>query len=223
MSGGDHDAQGRPRAPRPPERATAVVVVGLSAGGLSPLRTIVEQLPADTSAAIVIAHHLGTESVLPQLIRFWSGHDASFATEGCALHAGRLYVCPPGYHVVVRPTGVLGVARRGRLAFIRPSIDWLFETAAASFGTRAIGVLLSGGNSDGTLGARFIAAAGGTVIVQDPATCKHPEMPRHALAASTVRAILPPAEIAPAIGRELARIAADHPDAWSEPFGDEVA
>jgi two-component system chemotaxis response regulator CheB len=222
MFDGDPGAFER-RARRPLERATAVVVVGLSAGGLSSLRTLVERWPADPSAAIIIAHHLGTESVLPQLIRFWSGRDACFATEGAALYGGQIYVCPPGYHVVVRSTGVLGVARRGRLAFIRPSIDWLFETAAASFGTRAIAVLLSGGNSDGTLGARLIAEAGGTVIVQDPTTCKHPQMPRYALAGSPVHAILPPAEIAPAIDRELARIAADQPDAWSEPFGDEVA
>jgi two-component system chemotaxis response regulator CheB len=223
MPDGDREALARPRPPRPLERATAVVVVGLSAGGLSALRTLVERLPADTTAAIIIAHHIGTESVLPQLIGFWSGRDACFATEGCTLYAGRIYVCPPGYHVVVRPTGALGVARRGRLAFIRPSIDWLFETAAASFGARAIAVLLSGGNSDGALGARFIAEAGGTVIVQAPATCKHPQMPLHALAASTVHATLPPAELAPAITRELARIAADHPAAWPEPFGDEVA
>lgn len=193
------------------EAALSVVAIGMSAGGLGALRTIVEMLPPSSCAAVVIAHHVGGVSVIPQLIRLWSGLDACFAADNDQLEAGRIYVCPPGHHVVVKPNGVLGVVRRERIAFVRPSINWLFESAAASFENRTIAILLSGANDDGTRGARCIRKAGGLVIAQAPATCSFPAMPLHAIAACAADLVLRPADVVPTV-MELLRFVASNPE-----------
>lgn len=79
----------------------------------------------------------------------------------------------------------------------RPSVDVLFESAAAAYGSGLIGVILTGTNEDGAQGARAIKAHGGLVVVQDPATARSRAMPEGALRAAKVDQILPLAEIAP--------------------------
>lgn len=206
----------------PREAATAIVVIGLSAGGLSALRTIVQALPRPACPAVVIAHHVGPQSVLPQLAQRWTERPAGFAEDGTLLCAERIYVCPPEHHVLVKPDGTLGVVPKGRSSLGRPSIDWLLESAAASFGDRAIAILLSGSNADGARGTRFIRRAGGTVIVQDPATCAYPQMSEHALATGSVHYALAPTDMAPVLAAELRRLATSCPRGWSEPFVDEL-
>jgi two-component system chemotaxis response regulator CheB len=86
-----------------------------------------------------------------------------------------------------------------RVHFSRPSIDVTFETAADAYGERLVAVLLSGANADGAAGIRRVELLGGRTIVQDPATAERPEMPRAALEAGAVGAVLPLDEIAPHI------------------------
>src|SRR4051794_19218860 len=116
------------------EPALAIAVIGLSAGGIRPLRTIIKALPRDLTCALVIAHHVAAPSVLPELIAAWTDHECRFASAGEMLRNGVIYVCPAQQHVVIHPDGTLRVLQRGRVRFVRPSVDWLFESAAASFG-----------------------------------------------------------------------------------------
>lgn len=159
--------------------------------------------------------------MLPELIRAWSDHECRVASAGEPLRRGVLYVAPPQHHVVINPDATLGVPRRERVRFVRPSVDWLFESAAASFGDRAIAVVLSGANGDGAHGVRCIARAGGAVIVQDPASCGHPQMSLAAIATGVAHRRLAPPAIAPALTGELARIHDGSPRSWY-PFEGEL-
>lgn len=211
----------RPRASpsgREREPALAVIVLGMSAGGLYGFKTLVRALPVDFAGALVIAHHVAAPSLLPQLVNLWSGHDCWFASTGELLHSGVIYVAPAEHHVVINPDATLGVSSRDRVCFVRPSIDWLFESAAGSFGERAVAVVLSGANADGAVGARCIARAGGRVIVQDPDTCEYPQMPNAVIATGVGHRRLHPCELGDALSRELSRIHAESLHAWN-PFG----
>jgi two-component system, chemotaxis family, protein-glutamate methylesterase/glutaminase len=204
-------------SPHDGEPALAVVVIGMSAGGMYGLKTIVRALPTGLPCAVVVAQHVAGSSVLPSLIGRWANHESRFGSAGELLRAGTIYVAPVEHHVIINPDATLGLPQCGRLRFVRPSVDWLFETAAASFGERAIAVVLSGANDDGASGARAIATAGGKLIVQDPASCEYPQMPSAVIDTGVAHACLHPCEMGDALLKELSRLRGDSASAWS-PF-----
>ena len=202
----------------PDDAAIAIVAIGMSAGALEPLRMIASALPRPFRAATVIAHHVATQSILPQLLHRWTGRSVAFGAPGALLRGDSIHVCPTQRHVVVNPDATLDVSTFERLAFVRPSLDWLFESLAASCGVRAIAVILSGANRDGARGAACVSRAGGTVIVQDPATCERPEMPEAAIASGVSHELLHPCEIAAALERHVRRIDETCREDWLTPF-----
>jgi two-component system chemotaxis response regulator CheB len=101
----------------------------------------------------------------------------------------------------VNAGGVLSLSQAAKVHFVRPSAEPLFESAALVFGPRAIAVVLTGGDGDGSDGVRFIRKAGGIVIAQDPASCPAPSMPESAIATGDVHHVLPLGEIGPALVR----------------------
>jgi two-component system chemotaxis response regulator CheB len=122
------------------------------------------------------------------------------AEDKSALERGTVLISPPGYHVLL-DDGSVELTLDEPVQFARPSVDVLFESTADSYGRRAIGVLLTGANSDGAAGMAELQRRGAYTIVQDPATCERSEMPRAALSAMTPDAVLPLDEIAPALRR----------------------
>jgi two-component system chemotaxis response regulator CheB len=227
MSAGRH-SNGRtsPAAPASAdseEPALALVVVGLSAGGTVPLRTLLTALPRDFPGALVVARHTGVSKVLPELMRYWAPHPVFEANSGMRLEEGGVYVCPGGHHLIVTPEGTLKLAIKERIAFVRPSIDWLFESAAGAYGARATGVLLSGANGDGARGARALKRAGGVVLVQAPKLCEYPEMPLAALQAGAVSAELAPEDMAPFLIGRMHRVKHQYPQGWADPFASHSA
>jgi two-component system chemotaxis response regulator CheB len=203
------------------EPALAVAVIGMSAGGLSGLKTIMRALPPELAGAVVIAHHVAAPSILPELISRWTSLVARFAVPGESLQSGTIYVAPAERHVVINPDATVGVLRRERVRFVRPSIDWLFESAAGSFGERVVAVILSGANGDGSYGARCVSRAGGKVIVQEPESCEYPAMPRSVIATGIPHRALHPCEIANVLVGELSRMDRESLRGWY-PFGDDV-
>lgn len=203
------------------EPALAVAVIGMSAGGLYCLKAIMQALPAELPGAIVIAYHVAAPSILPELISRWTCHVPRLAAPGETLQSGAIYVSPAERHIVINPDATLGVLRRERVRFVRPSIDWLFESAAGSFGERVVGVILSGANGDGSYGARCLSRAGGKVIVQEPGSCEYPAMPSAAIATGIPHSMLHPCEIGPALVRELSRMERESLGSW-HPFGDDL-
>src|SRR5204863_267301 len=105
----------------------------------------------------------------------------SFALHGEPIEHGRIYVAPPDNHLVVR-RGFVHVVRGAKENGHRPAVDALFRSAAAAYGARVIGVLLTGARDCGTAGLLSIKARGGVAIVQDPDEARARSMPDHAIA-----------------------------------------
>jgi two-component system chemotaxis response regulator CheB len=121
------------------------------------------------------------------------------------LHAATVYVAPSDRHLVVDESR-LHLSAGPPVCFSRPSIDVMFRSVAASWGPRAVGVILSGSGRDGADALQAIRKAGGTVIVQDPAHAKFPDLPRRAIAAGHVHFT----RVIEAIGPLLMRLVSPH-------------
>ena len=158
-----------------------LIVVGASAGGVAALTSLVRDLPGDLAAAVLVVLHVGAESILPDLLDRAGPLPARRAERGQSIEPGRVYVAPPGSHLLVHDRHLL--LRRGpRENLARPAIDPMFRSAACSFGSRVIGVVLTGSLNDGTAGLRAIKRCGGLAVVQDPAEAPFRDMPASALA-----------------------------------------
>jgi two-component system chemotaxis response regulator CheB len=177
-----------------------VIVVGCSAGGVDALPRLLQPLPRDLPAMIVIVLHMGKSAnpQLVQILRRCSALPVDWAEQGARLERGRIYVAPPDTHVLFAD-GHLSLTRGPRENHSRPSIDKLFRSAAAEHGGRVVGVLLTGMLDDGVTGLQAIRDAGGTVIVQDPKDAAFPDLPNNALLALEPDHVLPLLGIAPAL------------------------
>ncbi|HEX7592078.1 MAG TPA: CheR family methyltransferase [Candidatus Limnocylindrales bacterium] len=154
-----------------------LVVIGSSAGGIEALSRLVASLPADFSAPIVIAQHLDPRhpSHLQEILARRTTLPVRVVEERAALEDGVVFVVPSNRLVEISQDGL--VVREAKKGAIAPSIDGLFRTAATVFGPGLIAVILTGSGSDGAAGARFVKAAGGCVVIENPATAMFPSMP----------------------------------------------
>ena len=160
-----------------------IVVIGASLGGLEALRKLASGFSADLPASIVAVVHTSKQSPM-QFANILQPHTplvVSYATQGEAMERGHLYFAPPDHHLRVVPPGHLILDQGPRDRFHRPSADVLFTSAAAAFGSRTIGVVLSGGDGDGTKGFWAIKRAGGVCVVQEPSEAQVPDMPLNAI------------------------------------------
>ena len=159
-----------------------VIVIGASAGGVSSLMQLVSGLPEDLSAAVAVALHVpeASPSALPTILSRQGPLKATHAADDEALLHGRIYVAPPGRHLLVKRRTVRTVNGPNENGH-RPAIDPLFRTAARAHGRRAIGVILSGSLDDGTAGLYSVKQHGGTALVQDPDDALFDSMPVNAI------------------------------------------
>ena len=181
-----------------------IVVVGASAGGLTAVSELLIELPADYPWPVVVASHSGPKSYLAEALRLRRDMRIAIetATDGMALKGGRAIVLPGATHgLVIGPR--LHLSPLVRESGFRPSVDALFMTAAASYGRRAVAVVLSGTMNDGMRGAQVIYDMGGMTIVQDPADAERAEMPQNVIDADHPRRVMS----APDLGSWLAGIA----------------
>jgi two-component system, chemotaxis family, protein-glutamate methylesterase/glutaminase len=182
-----------------------LVVFGGSWGGITAMRTILEdlQLPEDTAAAVVL-HRQAVRSELATVLGRASRLPVEEAEDKTPLAPGTVHVAPPDYHLLVE-RGWLSLSTEEAVKFSRPSIDVLFETAAGSFNDRLIAVLLTGASDDGTDGARAVRRHGGMVIVQDPTSAEQAIMPRAAIDAGVADLVVPLDELSATLHRALPR------------------
>jgi two-component system chemotaxis response regulator CheB len=159
-----------------------VVVLGASAGGVESLRQVVESLPKDFPAPIFAVLHIPPyqESRLPQILARCGPLPTCHPEDGTKISAGHIYVAPPDHHMLIEGDSI-SVKRGPKENRHRPSIDALFRSAAYTFGSRAIGVVLSGALDDGTSGLWTIKRLGGIAIVQQPNDARFESMPLSAL------------------------------------------
>lgn len=156
-----------------------VIAIGASTGGVEALMQLMRALPADLPASVCIVLHVGAVSHLAGILDRASPLPVKDARNGERLERGRILVAPPNVHMLLHDDHVL--LRRGpRENLARPAIDPLFRSAAASFGARVIGVVLTGALNDGTAGLRAIKRCGGIAVVQDPRDAAVPDMPASA-------------------------------------------
>lgn len=178
-----------------------VIGIATSAGGLSALSRLLSELPHTLNAAILIVQHMdpARPSHLAEILGRRTALTVKQAASRDRLHAGAVFIAPPGAHLLVDPEGTISLSHRPPVHFVRPAADRLFESMAGSFGSRAVAVVLTGTGHDGATGAQLVKRAGGKVIVQDESTSEFFGMPKSAIDAGQVDLILPLDEIAAAL------------------------
>lgn len=164
--------------------ALRAIFVGTSAGGISALKEILSELPAKPlPVPMVIVQHLPADAEVNPPLAFGSFTSSRIfeAVDKIPLEPGSIVFAPPRYHVLAEKNDCLSLSQDPPVHFSRPSIDVLFESAAAAYGPAACGILLTGANADGAAGLRDIHESGGHTIVQNPATAEASAMPAAAL------------------------------------------
>ncbi|MFL6565472.1 MAG: chemotaxis protein CheB [Burkholderiales bacterium] len=178
-----------------------IVALAASAGGLNALTHVLQALPSDFAAGIVVVQHLDPRhrSVMAEILGRRTGLRVKEAAHGDRVAAGTVMIAPPNNHLLVNQDGSLTLTQTELVHFVRPSADLLFESTAAAYRERSIAVVLSGSGSDGAMGVKAIKKMGGTVIVQDQKSSQFGGMPEAAAQTGIADFVLPLHEIAPAL------------------------
>jgi two-component system, chemotaxis family, protein-glutamate methylesterase/glutaminase len=189
-------------------RNVDAVVIGASAGGVTAIITLLEALPADFSAAVVIVLHLPPErsSALVKILARRCALRVKDAEDKETIVPGTVYLAPPDYHVMIEPELTLSLSQDEPEHFSRPSIDVLFESAALAYRDRLLGIVLTGASADGAEGLKTVRQMGGDAWVQDPAEAFARVMPDSAIARARTDRIMPVAKIAAKLAHLGARI-----------------
>ena len=182
---------------------TPAVVIGCSAGGMQALRTVLAGLNPALASPIIVVCHTGSQdvSLLCELLGAVSALPVVEACERQQPQPGVVHVAPAGYHLLLEQGRHFALSVDARVAFSRPAIDVLFETAAQAYADRLIGVVMTGANSDGASGLKAIRAHGGLAIVQEPADAHAAAMPRAAIETAGADHCVPLDAIAPLLNR----------------------
>jgi two-component system, chemotaxis family, protein-glutamate methylesterase/glutaminase len=178
------------KEPRPfstnPRWPSRVVAAGVSTGGPNALQYLLAQIPEDFPGCFLIVQHMpeGFTEMFAQRLNESSAIEVKEAQSGDLLLAGRALICPGNRHLKVRRMehgDIAVLVDQPRVNGHRPSVDVLFQSVAQEFGSKAIGVLMTGMGEDGAAGMGAIQAAGGFTIAQSPESCIVDSMPRSAI------------------------------------------
>ena len=169
-----------------------VVGIGASAGGLEAFEQFFRNTPADIGMAFVLVSHLDPNyhSILTEILQRATLMKVTEAVDKVTVQANHVYVIPPNRAMVIKGGKLqlsAPVAPRGQ----RMPIDTFLTSLGEDQGKNAVGIILSGTGSDGTAGLQAIIGAGGTCLVQDPATAKFEGMPSNAINAAVATHVLP--------------------------------
>ena len=177
-----------------------VIVIGASAGGVQPLKDLLELLPPDLSATVAIVLHRSPyyETSLPAVLGRHALLSVLEPADRDPVLSGAVYVAPRDQHMLFED-GIVRLTRGAREHHTRPAIDPLFRSAAERYGPRVVGVLLSGMGSDGVSGLIAIKKLGGVSLVQHPGEARFQNMPCTAIAEDDVDAMLTVDELAAAL------------------------
>lgn len=170
-----------------------IVGIGASAGGLNAFENFFKHMPSDAGIAFVLVSHLDPKhvSIMPELIQKHTKMQVLSVEDGVEVQPNAIYVIPPNKFIAILH-GTLYLMEPTSNHGSRLPIDAFFRSLAKDQGSNAIGIILSGTGTDGTLGLKEIRGAGGMVMVQDPQVAAYDGMPRSAVATGMVDFILPP-------------------------------
>jgi len=183
---------GRKRSGAP----VSIVAIGCSTGGPTALAQLFADLPPDLSVPIVLVQHMPPvfTRLLAERLTASTPVVSTEGREGDLLEPGRAYIAPGGLHMMVHRQGAqlrLALNEEAPENSCRPAVDVLFRSVARTHGDGVLGVVLTGMGQDGARGAAHVAELGGTVIVQDAASCVVPSMPAAVAALGASEAAYP--------------------------------
>jgi two-component system, chemotaxis family, protein-glutamate methylesterase/glutaminase len=178
-------------------RNERIIVIGGSAGSLNIIFRLVQELGNGCyTPVVIVVHRLKTSGEgLKQLISQKTPLKVVEPYDKEKIAPGTIYIAPADYHLLIEKNKIFSLDYSERINFSRPSINPTFETAAETYGSDTIAILLSGANSDGVDGLRAIQKAGGVVVIQDPETAQTPYMPEQGLEAVPGAKVLSPSGI----------------------------
>lgn len=164
------------------QSSVQVVGIGASAGGLEAIEQFFSNLPSDSGMAYVIVQHLDPmgKSSMPEILTRFTRMSIQVASDGLKVEPNSVYLIPPNKYLGIQ-NGKLNLQEPGPPRGLRLPIDFFFRSLSKEKGPEAIGIILSGTGTDGTLGIRAIKAELGTVFVQDPESARYDGMPRSAI------------------------------------------
>lgn len=180
-----------------------VVGIGASAGGLEAFLLLFAKMPTDTGMAFVLVQHLDPthSSLSVEIIARSTKLKVEEVKNKTRIQPNHIYVIPPNHNMEIQDR-ILNLSAREEIPGKKMTIDFFLQSLAISEKNRAIGIILSGTGTDGTLGLSAIQAEGGFTYAQDPQSAKYSGMPESAIAAGVVDLIMRPEDLA----KELAQV-----------------
>ena len=190
------------------DEAIQLLAIGASTGGIHALNSFFEALPRRVGIPILVTQHLPPPfmQVFARQLAVSAKREALVAEEGMPLLPDRLIIAPGDAHLTVADTHdgpVVKLDRNPATSGCMPSLDPMFQSAAALFGASVAGVVLTGMGRDGVQGAARLIAAGGSILAQDEGSCAVWGMPRAVLEAGLACAIMPPDKLARRVASRL--------------------
>jgi two-component system chemotaxis response regulator CheB len=160
-----------------------LIAMGASAGGVEALGVVLAALPAGFVPTVVVVLHIPPDrvSMLAELYQARCALPVKEAEDKERLAPGTVYFAPPDYHLLIEPDRSFALSSEPPVNYSRPAIDLTLESAAAAFGEKMLGVILTGASADGADGLWAVRQAGGRAWVQDPASARSPMMPAAAI------------------------------------------
>ncbi len=180
-----------------PGKKYEAIVVGTSAGGLYALSNILTELPAEYPLPIMVVQHRSKDKkeLLEDILQHKCKIKIKQADEKEKIEKGCVYIAPPDYHLLIETDLTFSLSSDQYVSYSRPSIDVLFESAAAAYKDTLIGIILTGANNDGAAGISAIKQYNGLTIAQSPEEALFPFMPNAAIATKMVTHIWTLSEI----------------------------
>jgi two-component system chemotaxis response regulator CheB len=174
-----------------------IIVIGTSAGGVEALQRIVSDIPKVLPASVFVVMHMPAfrPSKLPDTLRWRSNLPIFNPSPLDPIEQGRIYVAPPDYHLVIERNERIGLWHGPKENNFRPAINPLFRSAAEVYGSRVVGIILSGTLDEGVAGLAWVKRHDGITIVQDPKDAIFPAMPESALRHVAVDYVAPVSRI----------------------------
>jgi two-component system, chemotaxis family, CheB/CheR fusion protein len=214
----------------PAESGFPIVGIGASAGGLDAFKNFFGALPGDSGLAFVLIQHLDPtrDSLTAELVSAYTQMRVAQVEDGMRVAANRVYVIPPNKYLRIRDR-TLRLSAPTAPRSLRMAVDYFLRSLADDQHEKAIGIILSGTGTDGTLGMKEIKAAGGMTMVQEPQSAQHDGMPRSAIASGSADYVLPAEEMADALlayvrhAPRAARSAPSVPEAAADPLSGAIA
>jgi two-component system chemotaxis response regulator CheB len=162
------------------EKFRNIIVIGASAGGLPAIREVISRFPGNMDAAVFVVLHVSKKSNGQTLAKIFQKHTSLqciVPTDGTIIQKGHFYLAPPDHQMIIKGN-TIKINQGARENKYRPSIDVLFRSAAVNYGSRVIGIILTGLLDDGTSGMSAIKRCGGICIIQDPSEAMFADMPQ---------------------------------------------